>query len=567
MNSSDENRHNRDSSDDNVNSHVQKLFKEKEMTTTKLNSMLDKYDNQSLRDKIKDEYIQRSNMIRKKAKKFAQLIREKYSDTHTPLHVILDKARYFKDKYSLTEDEFGEFQRIYELDLIGLKSVEILTHTTNLSKILGNPLTEISTSKPNVKLSDTDYKKLQEIYKLQSVNKSLHAQIFLQSIRYQDCSLEALSGEYKKSLGHRATDHVHPVIVALFLPKIDNIDSYFLHSNLSEIVYKRFNGQKLNTISNYQLYHGLITDPNDIACDSRSPMDDLLQRVQLQLQLWNCVLNLRNGQYFNESFRQFISTIDTCKINQYDTPDLVYGRHDGTVLKRVLAAFSYRPTYVTTRPVLGISVSTNPYLQNSVPIIRNIPMVNLSLPQYTESSVQLTDAIQQSQLVIENNQFVTRQTNIVYSRDVLFFFVDRRSVYMSFKDLKPFNLESLPIAMAGFEKLNDTSVIAPEELEIRDDKFVLRSIVTAVINDKISSTQKIIVGSATIIKILQNNTLDDSIKHIIYDPLNVSDFGSIKGVDSSSPIQYIDESDNEQLIALHEIIEKNGIIYMYQLMK
>ena len=54
----------------------------------------------------------------KRAKKFAQLIKDKYGNSEYPFHIILEKAEKYKNKHSLSELEFNEFQRIYENELV-----------------------------------------------------------------------------------------------------------------------------------------------------------------------------------------------------------------------------------------------------------------------------------------------------------------------------------------------------------------------------------------------------------------------------------------------------------------
>ena len=66
----------------------------------------------------------------------------------------------------------------------------------------------------------------------------------LQSIQYNDCDYEALTGQYKRELGMRPGEHIHPVIAALFFPKIDFLEQTFLHSNMAGIVKSRYNDDK-----------------------------------------------------------------------------------------------------------------------------------------------------------------------------------------------------------------------------------------------------------------------------------------------------------------------------------
>lgn len=511
---------------ENVDDEVERLFKKDggKVSSSDFMRLKQKYNDVDLLDKIQKAYSEKYVMIDKKAKKFAQLIREKYSNKNYPFHILLEKARLFKVKHGLSENEFAEFQRIYEKELAGIKSPDIIVPNTNMMKVLGNMSLEFHGF--NKSLSDDEYKVLQEILKLYASSKTLHSQVLLQSLQYRDCDLEAITGQYKRELGHRPVDSIHPVIAAMFLPKIDILDKYFLHTNIARIVHNCYKGEQPFSREDIELHMNLLKDPNDVVCDYQSPVTDLFNRAQIQNQLWNCVLSLRNGQYFNPSFREFISTIDMCKINRYDTPDLIYGRYDGTVLKRLLSAFSFRPTYVATTPVYQ-SVSLNPYQQNIRPMVTNVPMINLRLPptMNDDSPIDLEDATEQYQYFLENGAMVPRHTSLIYSRGVLFFFVDRRANVIRYNEMQPFNILSLPTAVSGFERLNDREVTVKETLTVRGDVYKLRSVVLAEVNRN-APEKNIVVGSSTIFMIHADPTKGfNTNEYFHYDPLGVSQGG------------------------------------------
>jgi hypothetical protein len=257
MDSSDvkNNQRNRPSrSDGSVEDEVQKLFRKNngKISSADFMKLRQKYDDADLVDKIQKAYLDKHTAISKKAKKFAQLIREKYSNQQYPFHILLEKARLFKVKHDLTDDEFAEFQRIYEQELVGLKSPEVLTPATNMMKILGS--INVDFQGFAMKLNDTDYKFLQELLKLYSSSRPLHAQVLLQSMQYRDCDFEALTGRYNKELGHRPGDSIHPVIAAMFLPKIEVLENHFLYSNIAGIVKARYNGESLTNRPDYEIF-------------------------------------------------------------------------------------------------------------------------------------------------------------------------------------------------------------------------------------------------------------------------------------------------------------------------
>lgn len=555
-------------SKDSVDDEVQKLFRANNgrVSSSDFMKLKQKYNDIELVDKIQNAYIQKHNTLVKKAKKFATLIREKYSNSQYPFHLLLEKARLFKVKHGLSEDEFAEFQRVYEQELIGRASPDVIIPTTNMIKALGTISTD---SQPgDMKLNDHEFKVLQDILKLYASSKPLHAQVLLQSIQYQDCDFEAITGSFHRQRGDNPGDSIHPVIAAMFLPKIPILETHFLHANISGIVKTRYTNEKLTNRPDYELFYSLTQDPNDIVCDNRSPIFDLHNRAQLQNQLWNCVLNLRNGHYYNTSFREFVGSVDMCKLNKHDNPDLIYGRYDGTILKRLLSAFSFRPTVVATTPVYQV-VTTNPYQQNIQPVVTAIPMINLRLPPSisNDDPIELSDSISQHQYFLENGTIVPRSTSLIYSRGVLFFFVDRRANVIRFNDMQPFNISRLPTAISGFQRLNVREVNYDDEIKIRGDVYRLRSVVLAEINRN-SHESNIVTGSSAIfmchadgIKYFQNEFFK-------YDPVNVVDavMSSTGHYTNRTPTYILDGNPrrgNEEE-SFYDMARTRGVVFMYE---
>jgi hypothetical protein len=565
-----------------VDDEVQKLFRKSngKMAPADFMKLRSKYDDVELAEKIQKTFLEKHAHITKKAKKFAQLIREKYSNRQYPFHILLEKARLFKNKHDLSEDEFAEFQRIYEQELVGLQSPDISLPATNMMKVLGGVSVEMSTF--TTKLNDQDYKHLQEILRLNASSKALHAQVVLQSMQYRDCDFEAVTGKYDRTRGDRPQEHVHPVVAAMFLPKVEHLENTFLHANISTIVKSRYNGEALVTRPDYDLFYSLINDPNDVVCDNRSSVLDLLNRCQVQQQLWQSVLSLRNGRYYEASLRDFIGAIDMCKLNKQDNPDLVYGRYDGTVLKRLLSAFSFRPTVVSVMPVYNV-VSLNPYQQNVRPVVSAVPMINLRLPPSINDNdpIALNEALEQHQYFIENGVMVPRHTSLIYSKGVLFFYVDRRSNIIRFNnEAQPFNIARLPLSVSGFERLNDRQVDFDCEIKIRDDIYQLRSVVLAVVNNKLAE-RNMVVGSSTLVMTHPSEEYQTYVKEAIhYDPLSVIDGVAVpagQGLNGRTGSRLAHRDPVSQICVMptlgdegnsfFEMAKARGIIFMYQLVR
>jgi hypothetical protein len=545
-----------------VDAEVANLFKlqNKSQFTNALLSLRQRYRDEDLVNKIQEVFMEKHSHIVKSAKKFAMAVRNKYSNQNVPFHQLLMKARAHAKKHHLSEAEFAEFQRIYEQELAGSGSGEVVIPMTSIMKVLGN-ITSGADAYFNV--NEADYRNLQEILKLNDMSRPLHAQVLLQSIQYTGLDARELQQLVFDSKINNPGDHVHPVVAALFLPKIKTIEQHFLYSNMSGIIKSRYNHQPLTTRPDYELFYNLVTDPNDVVCDTRTPVADLLHRCNLQNQLWNSVLHLRNGQLYNPSLREFTASVDVCRLNKYDNPDFVYGRHDGTILKRLFSAFSFRPTIVATLPVTSL-FAYNPYSQSVRPTVTSIPMINVRLSNFGTAAAAaaaaasgrpapttntLSAALSQTNQFLEGNAVVNRHTTVMYSREVLVFYVDRRSYAFTAANTLT-NLARLPTSVAGFERINAIALTVEPDITIERDTYSLASAVVADVNDKLESGTTFVIGSDAII--YSPTTIPADSRNILrYTP------GTVISRKDNAAIKVISDTDATKAVS------ERGIILIY----
>jgi len=558
-----------------VDEEVRKLFKKgSKVTYSDYSKLRSKYDEPDLVDNIQQLLQERHAFVRKKALKLVRLVRNKYGDRNLPYHVILEKSKHFKKKYNFNEDEFIMFMQIYEQELIGMKSPDLFYINTNMQKVLGDVVTE-QYGYFN-KLSDLDHKAMHEILKLYNQTSLLHGQVFLQSIQYSDTDHIAISGEYKRELNIRPSDSVHPVIAALFIPKLGVLEGHFLHSNIARIVKARYNNEEILHPADKQLIWFLRNDPNDIICDNNSTMVDLLKRAKIQEYLWNSVMHLRNGQYYGQEMRNFVEAIDVCKLNRHDNPELMYGSYDGTVLKRLLTAFCFRPTKVTILPAYQV-VTSNPYVQVVSPITTSVPMLNLRVSTGIddEGAIELKSAFEEHQGFFENGIFMPKQTNFIYSSGVLFFYVDRRANFISYNneyhDFNAYTVSRAPIAISGFERISTREVIVEDVMHVRGDTYRLRSVVVSEISDKMIE-KNIVVGSSTLLVGIDENSGYEKKSYFSYHPASV--FNTYMDPETNkhiplTPTRQIAKSRDisESGFNFDTIASTRGIIFMYERVK
>lgn len=567
-----------------VENEVRKLFKDNahHISNTAMYKLREKYGDEELLDQIQDTFIERSREVRKRAKKFARLITERYANQNYPLHILLKKALKYKKKYNLSDGEFEEFRRVYEQALTGREEpqhVSLSVPFTNMSRALGQGMIDAD---DGMKFDDKDYDTLQQVMRLYNETKATHAQVVLQSMTYTDLAQQALAGDYQRER-HNPHCHVHPVIAAMFLPKIALFETHMLQANIAYIVKQRYQKQPILTSTDYELFYDLISDPTDVVCSADSAVKDLFNRAQLQSHLWNSVVSLRNGRYYDCNTTNFKLAIDNCRRSVNDNPDLMYEDDEGTVLQRLLGAFSIRPTIVATSPLYNV-LSNNPMTtQHVMPRVTSMPYVTLKLPVMRQApeyqgQVHLHDALNMSQWYVEEGNVVPRNQNIIYSRNVLIFYVPRRAHTLNIGRLvggPQAHFNRLPRTVAGFDRLNDTQVDfnIHESLHNGDHVYDLKSVVVVEVNQAIVGPQgqgsQLITGCSACIR-RDANDPHEADRIYWYNPRaaaigNMPPMGEDGNqVWTNKPITYISEEGGIDQEDFYTKASRRGTIFIYK---
>jgi hypothetical protein len=329
----------------------------------------------------------------------------------------------------------------------------------------------------------------------------------------------------------------------------------------------------------YELYWDLITDPNQSVCvtDNSKTMEDLKNRVILQTKLWESVMHLRLGRYYADDMAGFLTAVESCQNSIFDAPDLVYTHDEGTILRRILNAFSLRPTVVSISQLSGLptSFSTLNLPPASYTQITTVPMINLRLPRSINNSpasitsVSLVDSLNQPQWFIEGKTLVPKTQSIVHSRDVLFFYIDRRYKAFNYASLsRPYVFTGLPQTLSGLDSINEMVVDFKEDIKVGDDDFDLRSVVFVEITNLGEKGGKVITGCSTGIVIPPNQTLGYQMEEYFqYDPQGA---GFTHVLPDSNQVSYAPVAalrkvglgqDDER--AFYPLAKKRGTIFMY----
>ncbi len=480
-----------------------------------INRLREKYGDRDTVHAVFEAYKERQHYIERRAKKFKQLIMSHYSDRALTSSELIRKAKKYQEKLNLNDSEFDMFINL----VMSEKNVEnemFSLPATKMSKTLGFSQALLVTGDTlNVAVDEENI--VQDILRMYGETKSLHGQIVLQSLSYEDVGDEAINGKICASK-HNYYHFVHPVVAALFLPKIKYLDEQMLIANLGYIIHCKKHGLPIMTQPDVELYYNLIRDPNEHVCDSDSAIKDLRNRYFLQTKLWDSVVNLRQGKYYQDNLTDFLTAVDQCRSSIYDAPDLTYVKDEGAILRRLLAAFSVRPTLVATTRLWGM-MGTNPYnlavgALSSAGITRltTVPMATLRLPlSYTgaQDAVELSEALSQPQWFVENNMIIPKKQEIIHSRDLLFFYVGRRFKSIQISRLNnPYNFSSLPMTVAGWEQLNETPVNFNRFYPLNNEFYALRSVV--VVTKQQMNDQTFVSGCTSYVSKLGNSDFDSA---------------------------------------------------------
>ena len=504
-----------------VDNEVKKLIKQNphNISTTAMYKLREKYNDQDLLDAIQDGFIERTREIRKKGRKFAKMVREKYSNT-IPLHMLLKKAHKFKKKYNLSDAEFSEFRRVYEQAIAGEydntrpTEYNVTTPFTNMSRVLGQGLIDAD---DGLRFDEKDYDSIQQILRLHSECKSQHSQVILQSMEYKDMAMQAISGEYDR-LRNNPHCHVHPVIAAMFLPKIEIFEENMIYANIAYIVKQKYNKKPIMTSNDYELFYNIIRDPTDVLCSGESAVKDLLKRSKLQCELWKSISTLRNGRYYDCTVNELNSAIDSCRRTYEENPDLVYDSDEGSYLSKIFGAFSLRPTVLAQTPflsshVLGVTIGSQGNLP-VVPKVHTAPFITVRLPPQssltsinaqTITTVDLQTYISSHpQFVMEDGNLVQKTQEVMFSNGILVYYVPRRSNLINIGKLvnNPLEFNRLPRVVHGFDRLNETVINVPPSLDVGAHQvFNLKSAVILDSQEESNSgiQNKLIIGNHSII--------------------------------------------------------------------
>tara|TARA_Y100000768_G_scaffold388946_1_gene389109 strand:- start:7350 stop:9203 length:1854 start_codon:yes stop_codon:yes gene_type:complete len=536
-----------------IEAEVAKLLRESGdssyLSESAMNKLRNKFSDQSVLDEIQETYVEITREQKANAKKFARKVLQKYGLQY-PLHILLKKAMKYKAKYGISDLEFSIFQKTYTQYIIGSSNTDdkvkkFYSPQTTMTKVLGS--SDRYGDSIHVKTDELKY--LDDIMKLDSETKSLHAHVALQSMTYPDkgFSISATTGKFDRNNWQNPSCYISPILAAMFIPKFRIFEDHMLVGSIARIVKTRKQRKPITTAQDYELFYDLISDPTDMACSVESPVHDLKLRAQLQYAVWQNVLYLRYGKYFDCTANAFTISIENCKLNNYDEqPDFFEVGDEIGIVRKIFSAFSLRPTIVQTnmlsnleyqhpiRPDVNgveIKVESTPMLIHRVTTTNTTPM---GVSAATEEQKSLKYVLNSTQYFFDRDikTVVPRTVHVIYSKSVLVIALPRRAMRVDFTNVvRPAHYyQSLPRVFSGIDKINNAPIDVPLYMELSDNNggseetmFSLQSAIRLNTEELGNSTGMIIGTSAILCDTTSElaNLGVNSNSYKLYDPRQV----------------------------------------------
>uniref|UniRef100_A0A6C0LRD3 Core protein n=1 Tax=viral metagenome TaxID=1070528 RepID=A0A6C0LRD3_9ZZZZ len=589
---------------ENIKAELEKYAKKGSLTPHDYSELIKKYGDEDFAEEVLKLFNKRYVKVKKQAKDAAEKIVNRYRREDRTFHEILSKMLKIKKKYGWSDVDYAEFQKELSLQLRGDRAVELetnldmITSRSKINRAIGPKIQYDN----ELNIKESEHGVLSEILSMVESSGAKHRAAFMGSLIYEDCSIAAISGEFKRDK-HNPNSYIHPLLICMFIPKFLIFETHMIYASIGRIVKSRYEKKPIVTEPDLLLLDDLITDPNDVVCDVSSPIIDLKNRFRVQISIWDIVQQIRAGNYYDEtSINQFTLSLNACRNNLYDGADLAYHQDEGAILRRLLSVFSIRPTYVTTKPISTLTTmpyvtplygnqSTGQFPFTNAPVytIAKIQMIIVRIPPFVgenDEPINLKDALNQVMWMNENKMIIPKEQSIIYSKEILIFYVNRRIQRFQFRTLSnPVAFSQLPLTMSNFDRLNKFPIHVPETLRIKssDEAYHLRSIV-AVTETEIKqgdSVENIITGNVGLI--MSHRSLAEErfeSNYLLYDPFGASvpirhndpsgkgRFITNKPFSFVNPIFNGPDSATSQFSSSHnpsffEIASRAGTIYIY----
>jgi hypothetical protein len=551
---------------------------------------------QKMSDRDIDEIVQKVKdsraRIRKVVRKFLAKINASYG--HLDVPELMNKGMKHAAKYGLDKAQQAVFRKhVMKGDTHNHYSYMNELKYSGMARFLGFDTAGYGQM---VKLKPKDFSKLNELHMLYDGSKQLHADIKNQMYHYRSCAPEAINGTYNKER-HNVSVCIHPIVAALFFPKIKYLEKNMLKTNIARMVLTRsraylkdYNIHLTNLgpeelESEAELAYNIAHDPNALShFKDETPITNMIKRYNCQVELYKNVMNLRQGRYYstgydsNDGIAGFTRVLNSYDWTFFDSPDLYHVYDEGTVLRKLLAVFSCRPTFtqltsLTQRTGMGYTNLSG--LSRTVFV--NIPVINVKLPvglpgmQTGNQRITLSQALTQTDLFVENRTIVPKNKTVIFSQCVAFFYANRRYPTINISGMKQhMRYLHLPTPFMNIVSINNTTIDYETPLRIGKDFFDLRSVV--VLQRSPLADADISTGCAAMIDVDNHTFTNGQGTYIYYNPTVASVALEDPTVNAPNniytpnpPVTFIQEYTNSSdRVGFRTEAQQRGTIFLYE---
>jgi hypothetical protein len=578
--------------EDIINKEASRLMKEGSgrLGSKDIQSLTAKYGKDDVVDRISTALIKKHAQLKQKAKEIAEKINNRYAQGGKTLYEIYTDLARYKHKYSWSDQEFDIITKEISKHLSGdrVHEIQYNQELVHMKSRMNKTLAPRDIEDEGLRVKESERSILGEILSMYEKSKNTYMTNFVTGIIYDDLSLVAISGEFKRG-NHIAANHIHPLLACLFLPKFSILDNQMLFSNIGRIVKHRDSKKRIDSLD-YQLFMSMIYDQNDVVCDMQSPITDLRNRYRVQIALWNIVQQLRAGQYYDAlSTGEFVATLNACRNNVCDNADLLYNNDEGSMLRKLLSVFSFRPIMISSTPLtsvmpsmfgtpyIGIPQTIMPFSGNPIRTITNISYISIRLPPYFDSNsepIDIKSSLRQSYWANTSRHIGLHDQNVISSNDILIFYANRRVEHQSIRMYtNPVPFSTLPSTITGFDNLNSYPMSVDDEIKLpqTDKPYLLRSVV-AVTELNIDTVKqpvpnRLITGCVGLL--VRNINPEENVyetETYIYDPFGA---GYARQVESGQvvmnrPVEHLPMDDNNPItLGFNTRVSRSGTIFIY----
>jgi hypothetical protein len=541
-------------------------------------------------DAFIEKYNESRHKIRKYIKKFIEKIERKYGDLDIP--ELMKKGMKFAQKHNFSKAEERKFINQVMTGDVDTPYVPFQEMAyTDMSKFLG-----FSTLPSFMNIKATDHAVLEEIATLFEESRGLHTAVKNNLSVYKSCAPEAITGRYDRDK-HNITSFVHPVIVALFLSRISSLEKRMLISNIGRMIVQRSSHllrkyhsysssvTKTELMCDLELMHDIAKDPNSMNYFSEeTPLSNLLKRFKIQVELYKNVLSLRDGKYYSKSEndsalgRDYVSgltqILQSYEWTYFDSPEFYHVQDEGTYLRKLLSVFSLRPTFTQLSSLMTTSTMGYSNFGASRLTFVNTPIINVRLPRnvfggnQVGPNVRLSSALSQTENFIENKMIIPKHKMVIHSRELLFFYANRRYHTINFTNMDvSLRYLNLPGTVSNITGINKTEIHFDETFPIGNERFFLRSVV--VLNN-VPKSEFATTGCSAIVKsqFLPNGQPRGGPNakpvYFYYNPVTANlMFVKNNLYTTNSPIMALSEHSGPNKPGFYDLARKLGTIYVY----